>query len=306
MKTYYEGQGFLGLEKPYCDFETARVIVAPFYLLRSGGSCHGPLEIIKRSREVQVFGDDFKEDVFRKLGIATLDTNPRFLPSRNPLSIEQAEHQTVLMVLERKKFPLVIASENRSVCSAFSAVWGKFKKVIFLRFDSRLNFKNLQPGGTLAEDTAFWCLIKNAEKSIFAGVRSAHPEEINVLRNYRIPVKDYEDEKIKVMRMRKHFRKDKTSLRNLRVLLNGKKVYVSFHLSVMDASAIGLDTTYFEPGGFSYDDCLDIFEEIFPKLDIVGADFTGICLDAFNHPLRTPTPYIAAKLISRFIANLNI
>jgi len=308
MKTYCERQGFLGLESPYCDWETSRVAIVPIDFVNFGLEKHpnesgyGPSRIIQASKRVRVFGNIFGEDLFRKHGVSTLQVPSNFLP---------ADERTVVKgIFEADKFPIIIASGNASVNPAMDVARDLFGEVSFLRFDSRLNILSPSLGKYSEDSVAFGELIKVVKKILFVGTRSAELEEVEILRQYRGGEKErFEDDRVHVFRMRKNIRRIgfETFLHSMRALIKNSNVWLSFHLSVMDQSVIGLDTTYFEPGGFLYDEVLDIFESIFSNssIKIVGADFTGVSPTPKGcFPESIPTCYIVAKIISCFIVGI--
>jgi agmatinase len=81
MQFVSQKSGFLGVEEKYLkSANDAKVVVVPFGLEKSvsygGGTKNGPKAIIKASKQVELFDEEFWCEPFRKYGVATLK-NPK-------------------------------------------------------------------------------------------------------------------------------------------------------------------------------------------------------------------------------------
>jgi agmatinase len=126
------------------------------------------------------------------------------------------------------------------------------------------------------------------------GVRSHSQEAQRVVAQY--------PEKINIFWERRDIRRRGSAgitvvAESLIELLQGKKVYLTFDVDVLDGATIGSSTGTPEPGGLSYNEVLDLWSRVLPHVDLVGADFTELSPIAGQHAPDFAVARLVYKLI---------
>jgi arginase family enzyme len=295
MKTYEEKQGFLGLASPLCNLETAKVVVVPF-------GCGGENQtlslaserLIKASHRVSPYGDDLVSGNFFNIGVATLKKEfvggEKFKDEKNELA------EIVKEIVSFNKIPVILGGDRLASVAPVQVLSEVFGNLVVLSFDAHCNLETAD--GYSAVSAMSRC-VQYAEQIIIAGVRRISPFERKLLL-------DEDKTKIRCYRMRKNIRRldggIKTLIRTLEYWLKNKNVYISFDPDVLSSEIIRDAVPNPEPGGFIYDEISDIFEKLLPKINVAGADFSG--LEPKEH--NGIEVYMVAKLIGKFIANLKL
>lgn len=288
MKTFGKGLGFLGLKKPLCDLESAQVVIIPFWGELSEFQ-QASEQLIDASHGVSPYGDDLVSGNFFNMGVATS------LQVKTFGELAEIVGETYSL----GKIPIILGGDKEISIAPVMVFNEKFGNLVVLSFDAHCNLEifdieNISPRMAMSGCAQF------AKQIILVGVRYISEYEQDLITNG-------DKERIRCFRMRKKIRRVdggiKTMIRNLEHWLKDKNVYVSFDSDVLSSYIIRDAVPYPEPGGFTYDEALDIFEKLLPQIKVVGADFSGLWPE--KHHFRVEV-YMIAKLISRFIVNLKI
>ena len=128
MKYLSNKKGFLGTDNKSNNKE--KVVVIPFGLEKTvsygGGTSKGPKEIIKASHQVELFDEDLNKEPYKHIGIKTLKPFPI---KKNIIdALKQIENINKLL-LDKKKFPLVLGGEHSLTAGAIRPFIKKFGKI---------------------------------------------------------------------------------------------------------------------------------------------------------------------------------
>ena len=123
MKYLPASEGFLGLDGgDSVPVSEAEAVIVPFGLEASvsygGGTALGPRAILQASHQVELFDEEFWKEVYRDYGVATLDYPE--ISSCIPDALEQLA-DTINLILEQKKFPLVLGGEHSLTCLLYTS-----------------------------------------------------------------------------------------------------------------------------------------------------------------------------------------
>ena len=286
MKYLSNKKGFLGIENKVSINE--KVVVVPFGLEKTvsygGGTKNGPKEIIKASHQVELFDEDLKKEPYKKIGIKTLKPFPI---KKNIIdALKQIENINKLL-LEKKKFPLVLGGEHSLTPGAIKPFTKKFKKIHLLHFDAHADLRNSYNGNKFSHASAIRRCLDNPNVNIISfGIRNISLNEMPFLKKNRKRIKIF-------------WAKDKFiwNLNEFKKIIKNKKVYITFDVDGLDSSLMPATGTP-EPGGLFWDETLKIIKIASQYSDIVGADINELApikgFDSYN--------FLVAKLAYKIIS----
>ena len=286
MKYFSNKKGFLGTYNKSNGKEN--VVVIPFGLEKTvsygSGTNKGPKEIIKASHQVELFDEDLNKEPYKHIGIKTLKPFPI---KRNIVdALKQIENVNKLL-LDKKKFPLVLGGEHSLTPGAIRPFIKKFGKICLLHFDAHADLRNSYNGNKFSHASALRRCLDNKKVSVISfGIRNISSTEMSFLNKNKNRINIF-------------WAKDKSkwNLDKFKKLIKNKKVYLTFDLDGLDSSLMPATGTP-EPGGLFWDETINIIKMAAKYSYIVGADVNELSpikgFDTYN--------FLAAKLVYKIIA----
>ena len=286
MKYLSNKKGFLGTDNKSNNKE--KVVIIPFGLEKSvsygGGTSKGPKEIIKASHQVELFDEDLNKEPYKYIGIRTLKPFPI---KKNMIDALKQIANINKILLDKKKFPLILGGEHSLTPGAIRPFVKKFGKICLLHFDAHADLRNSYNGNKFSHASAIRrCLdIPNVSVVSF-GIRNISLSEIPFLKKNK-------------KRINIFWSKDKLkwNLSEFKKIIRNKKVYITFDVDGLDSSLMPATGTP-EPGGLFWDETINIIKIAAQSSHIVGADINELSpIKGFNS-----YNFIAAKLAYKIIA----
>ena len=286
MKYLSNKKGFLGIDNKSSVKE--KVVVIPFGLEKTvsygNGTSKGPKEIIKASHQVELFDEDLNKEPYKYIGIKTLKPFPI---KKNIIdALKQIENINKLL-LDKKKFPLVLGGEHSLTPGAIRPFVKKFGKICLLHFDAHADLRNSYNNNKFSHASAIRRCLDNPNVSVVSfGIRNISLTEIPFLKKNKKRIKIY-------------WAKDKSSwdLNKFKKIISNKKVYLTFDVDGLDSSLMPATGTP-EPGGLFWDETIKIIKIAAQSSHIVGADVNELSpikgFDSYN--------FLAAKLAYKIIS----
>ena len=286
MKYLSNKKGFLGIDNKTNIKEN--VVIIPFGLEKTvsygRGTSKGPKEIIKASHHVELFDEDLNKEPYKNIGIKTLKPFPI---KKNIIdALKQIENINNLL-LEKKKFPLILGGEHSLTAGAIRPFVKKFGKICLLHFDAHADLRNSYNGNKFSHASAIRRCMDNPNVSIISfGIRSISLSEILFLNKNKKRIKIF-------------WAKDKLkwNLDEFKKIIKNKKVYLTLDLDGLDSSIMPATGTP-EPGGLFWDETIKIIKIAAQSSDIVGADINELSpikgFDSYN--------FLTAKLAYKIIS----
>ena len=286
MKYLSNKKGFLGIDNNSSKKEN--VVVVPFGLEKTvsygSGTSKGPKEIIKASHQVELFDEDLNKEPYKYIGIKTLKPFPI---KKNIIdALRQIENINKLL-LDKKKFPLVLGGEHSLTPGAIRPFVKKFGKICLLHFDAHADLRNSYNNNKFSHASAIRRCLDNPNVSVVSfGIRNISLTEIPFLKKNKKRIKIY-------------WAKDKSSwnLNKFKKIISNKKVYLTFDVDGLDSSLMPATGTP-EPGGLFWDVTIKIIKIAAQFSHIMGADINELApikgFDSYN--------FLAAKLAYKIIA----
>ena len=286
MKYLSNKKGFLGIDNKNSKKEN--VVIIPFGLEKTvsygSGTSKGPREIIKASHQVELFDEDLKKEPYKKIGIKTLKPFPI---KKNIIdALKQIENVNKLL-LDKKKFPLVLGGEHSLTPGAIRPFIKKFGKICLLHFDAHADLRDSYNGNKFSHASAIRRCLDNHNVSVVSfGIRNISSSEISFLNKNKKRIKIY-------------WAKDKLkwNLNEFKKIIKNKKVYLTFDVDGLDLSIMPATGTP-EPGGLFWDETMNIIKIAAKFSHIIGADVNELSpikgFDSYN--------FLAAKLAYKIIS----
>ena len=286
MKYLSNKKGFLGTDNKSNNKE--KVVIIPFGLEKTvgygGGTSKGPKEIIKASHQVELFDEDLNKEPYKHIGIKTLKPFPI---KKNIIdALKQIENINKLL-LDKKKFPLVLGGEHSLTAGAIRPFIKKFGKICLLHFDAHADLRNSYNGNKFSHASAIRRCLDNPNVSVISfGIRNISSNEISFLNKNRKRIKIY-------------WAKDKSNwdLRKFKKIIRNKKVYLTFDVDGLDSSLMPATGTP-EPGGLFWNETIKIIKIAAQSSKIVGGDINELSpikgFDSYN--------FLVAKLAYKIIS----
>ena len=286
MKYLSNKKGFLGIDNKSNVEES--VVVVPFGLEKTvsygSGTSRGPREIIKASHQVELFDEDLNKEPYKSIGIKTLSPFPI---KKNIVDALKQIENIIKILIDKKKFPLILGGEHSLTPGAIRPFVKKFGKICLLHFDAHADLRNSYNGNKFSHASAIRrCLdIPNVSVVSF-GIRNISLSEILFLKKNK-------------KRINIFWSKDKLkwNLNKFKKIIRNKKVYLTFDVDGLDSSLMPATGTP-EPGGLFWDETINIIKIAAQSSHIVGADINELSpikgFDSCN--------FLAAKLAYKIIA----
>ena len=279
-------KGFLGTDNISSKKENA--VVVPFGLEKTvsygGGTSKGPKEIIKASHQVELFDEDLNKEPYKYIGIKTLKPFP--IKKKMTDALKQIENINKIL-LEKKKFPLVLGGEHSLTSGAIKPFIKKFGKICLLHFDAHADLRNSYNGNKFSHASVIRRCLDNSNVSVISfGIRNISSSEIPFMKKNKKRIKIY-------------WAKDKAkwNLKEFKKIIKNKKVYLTFDVDGLDLSIMPATGTP-EPGGLFWDETINIIKIASKFSHIVGADLNELSpikgFDSYN--------FLAAKLAYKIIS----
>jgi len=286
LKYLSNKKGFLGTDNIISKEE--KVVIVPFGLEKTvsygGGTSKGPKEIIKASHQVELFDEDLNKEPYKQIGIKTLKPFPI---KKNIIdALKQIENINKIL-LDKKKFPLILGGEHSLTAGAIKPFVKKFGKICLLHFDAHADLRNSYNGNKFSHASAIRRCLDNSKVSLISfGIRNISSSEIPFLKKNKKRIKIY-------------WAKDKSkwNLNEFKKIIKNKKVYLTFDVDGLDLSIMPATGTP-EPGGLFWDETINIIKIAAQSSHIVGGDVNELSpikgFDSYN--------FLAAKLAYKIIS----
>jgi len=271
LKYLSNKKGFLGIDNKSNIKEN--VVVIPFGLEKTvsyrSGTRKGPTEIIKASHQVELFDEDLNKEPYKHIGIKTLKPFPI---KKNIIdALKQIENINKIL-LDKKKFPLILGGEHSLTPGAIRPFIKKFGKICLLHFDAHADLRNSYNNNKFSHASAIRRCLDDRNVSVISfGIRNISSTEISFFRKNKKRIKIF-------------WAKDKLNwnLDQFKKIIRNKKVYLTFDVDGLDSSLMPATGTP-EPGGLFWNETINMIKIAAKSSKIVGADINELSpIKGFN------------------------
>lgn len=282
---------FLNISFRYSSFKNSRAVVIPFPYESSTsygkGTKFGPDAIIAASSQVELFDEEFKDEVYKKIGICTLpkikhaDSAKFYLPLVNEIK----------KISRLNKFPIILGGEHSITQGAILAMQEKYQTFSVLQFDAHADLRDTYEGNKFSHACVMRRVLeqKSVKNLVQVGIRNISNDpkdgsEFNFHKKHQ--------NKIKIF-----WAKDMAKWKINEIVENlEKNVYLTFDVDAFD-SGIMPSTGTPEPGGIDWYQALGILKKVFQQKNVIGCDVVELS------PIKnlSAPDFMIAKLIYKII-----
>ncbi len=275
------GNSFLALDEQQSDYAAAACVVLPLPYEQTTsygqGTAGGPEAIIQASAYVELFDEVYGCEIYKK-GIHTDE------PLRFSGRVEQdfrAIEQRAAGHLANDKFLVALGGEHSVSFPLYRAFHQKFDDITVVQFDAHSDLRESYEGSIYSHASVMKRICDLNPRIVQLGIRSQCAEEAELIKT----------EGIKTV----YAHKVRTQWPEIVSKLRGN-IYITFDVDFWDPSIMPATGTP-EPGGFLWDETLEVLEAVFKAGNVVGCDVVELSpLRGLSHP-----DFTAAKLVHKLI-----
>ena len=275
---------FLGEENIFANELSAQytILPAPY----EGGVSYGvgaakaPAAILEASRYIESYDEVLKIEPFRR-GITTL----------RPLTIHEtadkmhhAVSEAVREIMDAGKFPIVLGGDHSISGAVFRALKEKYEPLSCVQIDAHSDLRDSYMGSKLSHASVMARIREQTSHALQLGIRSMSVEEAQRI----------ESEKLSVFTM--------NSVRSAGFDLHAElqklpdPVFITLDVDALDWSVVWSTGTP-EPGGFGWDEIVEILTALFKTKKVIGFDIVELA----HAPFDRNSPIAVARLIYKMI-----
>ncbi len=277
-------KSFLDLEPGYSSMDSAAVVILPFPyeggVTYGRGTAQAPDAVLDASSQLELYDEALQVEVY-KMGIATV--TPPDIPE-DPAQVVLTLHKAARSLLDAGKFVVVLGGDHSISPGYFRALSETTGVRSVIQLDAHADLRDSFEGNPLSHACVMARIREKTKDTLHLGIRSISAEEADIVK------------------------KEKISLATMWELKYGEfdldaalsalpdPVFLTVDVDVFDWSVITSTGTP-EPGGFLWDEAIQLLAEIFAVKNIVGFDIVEL---AYQEGDRN-SPYAVAKLIYRML-----
>lgn len=283
---------FMNLSNEFSKKDSSKVVILPLIyegkVTKGKGASLGPKQIIKESKELEYFDCENKTEPYVN-GIYT-DKDLLLSSKKDYIFLLHDMLDKIFVRVKNYQFPIILGSDHSTTFFVVKSLEKKHKDFGVIVLDAHSDLR--EPWG---KDT--WhhaCVsryISKEHKILIAGVRSQDFYENEYL-------KSKEGKNASVIyakELNKSLDSFKKKIKDL-----PKDIFISIDVDFFDPSVIK-NTNTPEPGGFSWNQTIDILKIIFKEKNVIGADIVEFAPKGpvWNYQAEA---YLLSKLIYKMVA----
>jgi agmatinase len=282
MKVYKKQ--FLGTKVKNLSFQDAQVILIPFCyeggISYGKGTSKGPDAIIDASHHLELYDEVLALEPYT-IGICTIE--PPKMPS-NAQSMVEIVYDVTKTNLAQDKFIISIGGDHSITTGYCKALLEKYGRLSVIQIDAHADLRHSYQGSIFNHACVMSRIREMTRDTLQIGIRSMSKEEAQHIK----------DEQISVCTM-SNYRNGDTNIDSLIKELPDP-VFITFDVDAFDWSVIRSTGTP-EPGGFLWDEVIEILRKIYSIKKVVGVDIVELIYNK-NDP---NSAFAVAKLIYKMI-----
>lgn len=275
---------FLDLDSEFTVFKTSAVAILPVPyeggVTWGTGTAQGPDAVINASQYLELYDEVLEAEPFR-MGIATV--MPVKIPSY-PENLHKAVYRSSKAVITEDKFVVLLGGDHSISSGHFQALQEKHPPLSVIQLDAHADLRDSYEGNPLSHACIMSRIREFTSHTLQIGIRSMSLEEANRIKRENLSVCTMSDY------LSGNFDID-AAIAGL-----PDPVYLTLDVDVFDWSVIRSTGTP-EPGGFFWDEALNLLKNIFIQKNVVGFDVVELS----NNPNDQNSAFAVAKLIYKML-----
>jgi agmatinase len=279
---------FLDSDPLFHAWEGARIAILPFPyeggVSYGGGASAAPDAVIEASRYLELYDEVLGIEPFRA-GISTVEPPP--IPAGGEKAV-RCVYDFTRRVLEQGKFVILLGGDHSISSGYFRALEEKIcSPVGVIQIDAHADLRDSYGGSRFSHACVMARIREITRNTLQLGIRSMSAKEAERVSTEGLSL-------ITMHEYRKGGIDLKRSLQDL-----PPRVFLTFDVDAFDWSVISSTGTP-EPGGFFWDEAIELLEMIFSEKEVVGFDVVELSHVKGDRN----SPFAVAKLIYKMIAFL--
>jgi agmatinase len=284
----YQNQ-FLGLTPVFTDIDSARalIVLAPYEggISYGAGTAGAPDAVIQASKQLELYDEVYHVEAY-PMGIATL------LPlqlTHDPGSMYDILYKQAKELAATGKLLVLIGGDHSVTIPQVKALHAHYGHLSVIQLDAHADLREHYEGSALSHACVMARVREMTTHTVQLGIRSMSIEEARLVEKENLALYTMHD-----------IRAGKLDLDAALEALPDP-VYLTIDVDAFDWSVIASTGTP-EPGGFLWDEALQLLEQIFKEKQVIGFDMVE--LSASDHDRNSP--FAAAKLIYKLLTFYNL
>ena len=275
---------FLNPGDKYTDFQSAAVAILPVPyeggISYGGGTAMGPDAVLEASYQLEFYDETLGCEPFR-MGIATV-MPPEV--SNNSEKMQASIYDCARLLIRENKFVVMLGGDHSVTTGYYKALQEKFGQLSVIQLDAHADLRDTYQQDRLSHACVMARLKEFTKNILQIGIRSMSIEEAGIIEAEHLQVYTMAD-----------YRKPGF---NIDTLIDNlpDPVYLTLDVDVFDWSVIRSTGTP-EPGGFLWQEALDLLYKIFMKKNVVGFDVVEV---AYNKHDQNSV-FAVAKIIYKML-----
>ncbi len=264
MKLY--GKQFLGLDATLTNYEQAAVVVLPIPYeggcSYGKGSAGGPDAVLDASCHLELYDEVLRAEPCR-MGIATVMPPAT---SSDHRSMQHAIYQSIIPLIQDNKFVVVIGGDHSISTGYVKALREKFRRFSVIQLDAHADLRDVYDDSPFSHACVMSRIRELTNDALQIGIRSMSVEEACRIERDNLAVctmADYRNATFDIDRA---------------MGLLPDPVFLTLDVDVFDWGIVRSTGTP-EPGGFLWDEAMNLLQQIFSKKNIVGFDVVELSYD---------------------------
>jgi agmatinase len=275
---------FLGPEPEFSQFDSAAVAVLPFPY--EGGVSYGrgaglaPKAIIDASCYVEFYDEVLDAEPFR-MGIVTL-APPKM--ATTPAGMHRLMYTSSKAIVQTGKFPVILGGDHSISSGSFKALQEKYPDLGCVQLDAHSDLRMEYEGSKYSHASVMARIREMTPHTLQLGIRAMCREEAEWIKQ----------EQMQVCPMHAFRQKSfdwETALERL-----PEHIFVTVDVDAFDLAVITTTGTP-EPGGFTWDEGLDILRKVFSRKTVVGFDIVELAIAKSDRN----SAFSAARLVYKML-----
>ncbi len=275
---------YLGLEPPFTDEESAKVVVLPVPFDKTTSYTHGtengPGALIEASKNLELY-DIATDTEMYKLGIHTA----KGVDYPSSQEMIDGVYDSVLSYLKNDKYVVTLGGEHAISYAPIRAHAEHYGNISVLQFDAHTDLRPAYEGNPLSHASVMSRVneLPNIEEVVSVGIRSMCAEEEPFLKRDKV--------------FFAHDLHEGDDWMDKAIAHLSNPVYITFDLDVFDSSLMPSTGTP-EPGGLFWHQIEKFITKLTKKKRVIGFDVVELCpIKGFVAP-----DFLAAKLTYKILS----
>jgi len=279
-----ETVSFLGLQGRFSDFQKAAAVILPVPyeggVSYGSGASGGPMAALRASHYLELYDEVLDQEPFR-MGIATM--KPPELQG-GAMEAHDAIFSSARRLIEERKFVAVLGGDHSISGPFFRALNEKHEHLSVLQIDAHADLRTSYEGSPLSHACVMSRIREHTRSTLQVGIRSMSAEEAERVRQEELRLFTMND-------FRSGSFNPEKALEEL-----PDPVFITVDVDAFDWSVIRSTGTP-EPGGFSWDEALELLRLVFMKKQVVAFDVVEL-----SHCESEPnSAFAVAKLMYKML-----